>query len=195
MLAATPGYPRAIHARLAAGRFFDAWQDAHQQRVVVLGSSAAGRLGITWIDNQSAIFIGGTPFAVIGIVDDTDREAGTLLSAVVPAGAAEAIWGTPPTGESSSAQVLIDTDIGAARQVGGEAPLALRPEDPHRFRVITPPDPRQLREGVHTYGPALKARRSAALDRTDSKTDRSSAATDRSELAEDNYTTPDGDNA
>ncbi len=150
VLAATPGYLRAIHARLAAGRFFDTWHDARQQRVVVLGSGAAGRLGITWIDNQPAVFIGGTPFAVIGIVDDTDREAGTLLSAVVPAGTAEAIWGTPPTGESSSARALIDTTIGAARQVGGEAPLALRPEDPHRFRVITPPDPQQLREGVHT---------------------------------------------
>jgi len=150
VLAATPGYLPAIHARLAAGRFFDAWHDVQHQRVVVLGSGAAGRLGITWIDNQPAVFIGGTPFAVIGIVDDTDREAGTLLSAVVPAGTAEAIWGTPPTGESSAAQALIDTKVGAARQVGGEAPLALRPEDPNRFKVIMPPDPQQLREGVDT---------------------------------------------
>jgi len=42
---------------------------------------------------------------------------------------------------------------------------------------------------------ALKARRSAAIDRTDSKTDRQSAATDRSELTEDNSAPPDGDNA
>jgi hypothetical protein len=52
-----------------------------------------------------------------------------------------------------------------------------------------------LRDGEHEYGPALKARRSAAIDRTDSKTDRHSAATDRSELTEDNCTPPDGDNA
>jgi len=38
------------------------------------------------------------------------------------------------------------------------------------------------------YGPALQARRSAALDRSDSKTDRTSAAADRSELAEDDPT-------
>jgi hypothetical protein len=38
------------------------------------------------------------------------------------------------------------------------------------------------------YGPALKARRSAAMDRSDSKTDRILAAADRSELAEDGPT-------
>ncbi|WP_433297737.1 ABC transporter permease [Actinoplanes sp. CA-030573] len=150
VLAATPGYLRAIHARLSAGRLFDAWHDAQHQRVVVLGSGAAGRLGITWVDNQPAVFIGGTPFAVIGIVDDVDRRADTLLSAVVPAGTAESLWGPPPTGESTSAQALVDTRIGAARQVGGEAPLALRPEDPTRFKVVLPPDPQTLRQGVST---------------------------------------------
>jgi len=150
VLAASPGYLRAIHARLSAGRFFDTWHDAQHQRVVVLGSGAAGRLGVTWVDNQPAVFIGGTPFAVIGIVDDVDRRADTLLSAVVPAGTAEALWGAPPSGANTSAQALVDTKIGAARQVGGEAPLALRPEDPARFKVVLPPDPQTLREGVHT---------------------------------------------
>jgi hypothetical protein len=42
-----------------------------------------------------------------------------------------------------------------------------------------------LHDGEHDYGPALKARRSAAIDRTESKTDRTSAAADRSELTED----------
>lgn len=150
VLAASPGYLRAIHARLAAGRFFDAWHDARHQRVVVLGSGAAGRLGIAWVDNQPAVFIGDTPFAVIGIVADVDRRADTLLSAVVPAGTAEALWGAPPTGAGSSAQALVDTAVGAAQQVGGEAPLALRPEDPSRFTVIMPPDPQNLRQGVNT---------------------------------------------
>ncbi|MBW6438585.1 ABC transporter permease [Actinoplanes hulinensis] len=145
VLAASPGYLRAIHARLAAGRIFDPWHDAEHQRVVVLGSGAAGRLGVTWIDEQPAVFIGGTPFAVIGIIDDVDREAGTLLGAVVPAGTAEAVWGA-----GTGARAIIDTEIGAARQVGDEAPLALRPEEPGRFRTVTPPDPRQLREGVDT---------------------------------------------
>ncbi|MBB4741522.1 putative ABC transport system permease protein [Actinoplanes octamycinicus] len=150
VLAASPGYLRAIHAHLAAGRLFDAWHDRTGERVVVLGSGAAGRLGVTWVDDQPAVFIGGAPFAVIGIVDDVDRKADTLLSVVLPAGTARAVWGDPPVGGSMSVQAMIDTEIGAAQQVGAEAPLALRPQDPARFKVVTPPDPRQLREGVNT---------------------------------------------
>ncbi|MGX6608468.1 hypothetical protein ACWKSP_41070, partial [Micromonosporaceae bacterium Da 78-11] len=51
-----------------------------------------------------------------------------------------------------------------------------------------------LRDSADEYGPALKARRSAAIDRTDSKTDRTSAAADRSELASDESTSPEVDN-
>lgn len=51
-----------------------------------------------------------------------------------------------------------------------------------------------LRDREDDYGPALKARRSAAVDRTDAKTDRTSAAADRSELAGDEPTRPDVDN-
>jgi hypothetical protein len=45
-----------------------------------------------------------------------------------------------------------------------------------------------LHDVEHDYGPALKARRSAAMDRTESKTDRASAAIDRSKLTEDDST-------
>ncbi|GIE98716.1 ABC transporter permease [Paractinoplanes rishiriensis] len=150
VLAASPGYLRAIHARLMTGRFFGSWHDERNERVVVLGSGAASRLGITWVDNQPAVFIGGIAFSVIGIVDDVERRADTLLSVVVPAGTAEVVWGLPEAGSGVQVQALIDTDIGAARQVGAEAPLALRPETPNLFTVAVPPDPQSLREGVST---------------------------------------------
>ena len=150
VVAASPGYLRAVHARLTAGRLFDTWHAAHHERVVVLGAGAAGRLGITWVDNQPAVFIGDTPFAVIGIVGDVDRQADTLLSVVVPDQTAQAVWGRPPAGAGTSAKALIDTRIGAARQVGAEAPYALRPEDPRRYQVVMPPDPQQLRQNVGT---------------------------------------------
>jgi hypothetical protein len=51
-----------------------------------------------------------------------------------------------------------------------------------------------LQDGENEYGTALKARRSAALDRTDSKADRTSAAADRTKLTEDDPTPPDVDN-
>ena len=51
-----------------------------------------------------------------------------------------------------------------------------------------------LHDGEQEYGPALKARRSAALDRTDSKADRASAAADRISLTEDDPGPPDVSN-
>ncbi len=48
-----------------------------------------------------------------------------------------------------------------------------------------------LHDAEHEYGPALQARRSAAIDRTESKSDRASAATDRSSLTEDDSVPPD----
>lgn len=51
-----------------------------------------------------------------------------------------------------------------------------------------------LHDGEQEYGPALKARRSAALDRTDSRADRSSAAADRSKLTQEDSTPPEADN-
>jgi hypothetical protein len=51
-----------------------------------------------------------------------------------------------------------------------------------------------LHDGEQEYGPALKARRSAALDRTDSKADRTSAAADRTKLTEDDPMPPGVDN-
>ncbi|GID27705.1 hypothetical protein [Paractinoplanes brasiliensis] len=46
---------------------------------------------MTWVDNQPAV--GGTPFAVIGIVDDVERRADTLLGAMIPGGTARVVRG------------------------------------------------------------------------------------------------------
>jgi hypothetical protein len=52
-----------------------------------------------------------------------------------------------------------------------------------------------LHDSADEYDPALKARRSTAIDKTDAKTDRTSAAADRSELTGDEHTLPDADTA
>lgn len=45
-----------------------------------------------------AVFIGGRPFTVIGIVDDVDRKEELLLSVTVPSSTAMAHWGGPARG-------------------------------------------------------------------------------------------------
>ncbi|MFZ3498214.1 ABC transporter permease [Streptomyces sp. 5.8] len=145
VVAASPGALQAAVPKLAQGRLYDAYHSDTKQRVAVLGSSVAARLGITTLDTRPAVFIGSEPFAVIGIIEDVERKPDLLLSVTVPRTTAEDIWGPP---ESDGTSMLIATDIGAAQQVAHLAPTALRPDHPEYLKAVPPPDPRTLRSGV-----------------------------------------------
>ncbi len=145
VVAASPGALQAAVPTLAQGRLYDEYHSSTKQRVAVLGSSVAARLGITTLDTRPAVFIGNEPFAVIGIIEDVERKPDLLLSVTVPRTTAEDIWGPP---ESDGTTMLIATDIGAARQVAHLAPTALRPDHPEYLKAVPPPDPRTLRSGV-----------------------------------------------
>ncbi|MFA1541820.1 ABC transporter permease [Actinomadura monticuli] len=150
VVAASPGYLDAIHATVGTGRLYDAFHQKERQRVALLGKAAARRLGIVRLDHQPAIFVGDTGLTVIGIVDDVRRRPETLLSVLVPSSTATALWGEPGSREGQPPKVLIETRLGAAQLIGGQAALAIRPDQPERFKVTVPPDPRQLREQVDT---------------------------------------------
>jgi putative ABC transport system permease protein len=148
--AASPGLLRAINAKVSAGRLYDTFHETRAERVCLLGASAARALGIGRVDTQPAVFVGGTPFTVIGIVGSVTRQPAALLSVIVPTNTARDVWG-PPSVESGLAEhMLIQTQQGAASQVGRQAPLALRPERPDTVKVVVPPDPRSLRDQVNT---------------------------------------------
>ncbi|HEU5159779.1 MAG TPA: ABC transporter permease [Streptosporangiaceae bacterium] len=144
--AASPGYLRTIHAKVHTGRLFDSFHHDRKLRVAVLGKAAAHRLGITWLGGQPAVFIGSTPVTVIGIVEDVARQPETLLSVIVPAATARELWGAP--GVDEQPKVLIETRLGAAQLIASQAALAIRPDQPDRFKVTAPPDPRTLRDAV-----------------------------------------------
>ncbi|MFC8370705.1 MULTISPECIES: ABC transporter permease [unclassified Streptomyces] len=145
VIAASPGIWPAARAGFAQGRGFDDFHDRHRQAVAVIGSATAARLGITTLHTRPAVFIGGSSFTVIGILEDVERKPELLMSVTVPRSVAERTWGTP-SGEG--ARMIISTELGAAGQIAEEAALALRPEHPEYFRVTPPPDPRSLRTAV-----------------------------------------------
>ncbi|GLW91631.1 ABC transporter permease [Actinokineospora globicatena] len=147
--AASPGFLAASHAVVSEGVLYDSFHDRRAERVVVLGHAAAARLGVTRLDAQPAIFIGEQSFTVIGIVGAVDRQPESLLSVLVPAGTAAAVWGpVPVSGERT--RMLVETQLGAATQVGRQARVAARPDAVDRLKLIVPPDPHQLRDGVDT---------------------------------------------
>lgn len=137
VVAASAGALDAAGPSVSQGAVFNRWHDATRQRVAVIGTGMAAKLGITTLETHPAVFIGDQAFTVIGIVDDVRRKADLLLSVIVPRSTAQQIWGPPKDG----AEMLVSTRIGAAQQVALEAPVALRPDHPEYLRAVPPPDP------------------------------------------------------
>ncbi|MFI1177006.1 ABC transporter permease [Streptomyces melanogenes] len=145
VVAAAPGALEAAEPTVSEGRVYDRFHEERRQPVAVLSSSLASRLGITTLETQPAVFIGDQPFTVIGIISDLKRKTDLLSSVVVPRSVAEQLWGPPVR---DPAEMIISTDLGAARQVASETALALDPAHPDNFKVTPPPDPQRLRSTV-----------------------------------------------
>ncbi|MGE5827303.1 MAG: ABC transporter permease [Micromonosporaceae bacterium] len=144
--AISPGGLRVLHASFTQGTSYNDFHERRAEMVAVLGAAAARQLGITRLDSQPAVFLGGLPLTIIGIVGNVDRDPDTLFSIMVPTRTALRLWGPPARG--TVPMMIIETQLGAAAQVAREAPIALRPDNQHLFRAIAPPDPRSLRQGV-----------------------------------------------
>ena len=143
LIAASPGAIAASRP-VIDGRLFDVGHINRSSRVALVGVAAARELSLPGMERLPAIFVGGVPFTVIGVIRDVERTPDILRAIVIPTTTGLELWGTP----TSLSQVLIDTDPGAAQQVARQAPLALRPDDPDHYEVLVPPDPANLRQAV-----------------------------------------------
>jgi putative ABC transport system permease protein len=146
LFAADPGALAAMEPTLSAGTLYNAWHEQHRERVAVLGSGAAKLLGISRLDAQPAVFVNGTPYTVVGIIDDLKREPELLLGVVIPDSTALAAYGQPA---DDRAHMLIETGLGAAQLVAHQAPILLRPDNTSVFKVSAPPDPHALRDNIN----------------------------------------------
>ncbi|AGZ41623.1 ABC transporter permease [Actinoplanes friuliensis] len=145
LYAAEPDALATLHPVITTGRTFDAFHVSRRERVAVLGIGAANRLGITRLDAYPAVFINGSPYTVIGIISELERQPELLLGVILPSSTALTAYGPPV---DQPAKMIVETRLGAARVVAQQAPLALRPDAPDRFRAIAPPDPQSLRGSV-----------------------------------------------
>lgn len=141
--AASPGLFDAVRADLRTGALFDDGHSARADRVVVLGPSAAARLGIDRVDQMPAVTIGDDLYLVIGILDGVARQPELLGAAIIPEGTAQRYYRLP-----APSQVVVETRIGATGLISSQAPLALRPDDPRTLRVASPPEPQRVRDAV-----------------------------------------------
>ncbi len=146
IIAATPGAIAAAIPNFATGRTYNDFHVERAEPVAILGSVAADQLGVSRIDNQPAVFIDNTAYTIIGIIDQVDRNPELLLSVIIPTSTEQRFMATP----NVTAEILIDTEPGAAALAGRQAPLALRPHDPERLVALVPPDPATLRNNIES---------------------------------------------
>lgn len=143
VVATSSGLLGADGGTLIGGRFFDGGHDQRADRVVVLGARAAIRLNINRVDARPSIFIGDTAFAVIGLIDGVERRDDLLDAAIVPNGTAAEVFAL-----EAPAELDIRTVVGAAQQVGAQAPIAVSPNRPETIRAQVPPRPGQVGTAV-----------------------------------------------
>jgi putative ABC transport system permease protein len=143
VVAASADLPTAVRGAMTAGRFFDTGDITRHGQVAVLGDQAARLLGIRHVEDAPAVFFQGQAYTVIGILGGIEREQ-RLSTAVMlpPTTAADRL------GLSDVTSVLINTALGAARQVAHQAPIALAPEHQDSLSVAAPPDLSKARDGV-----------------------------------------------
>ena len=143
LMATSPGLLDAVRGNIVTGRYFDTGHDARADRVAVLGSRAAERLGINRVDSQPSIFIGDSSYTVIGIIEGMERRSDLLDAVVVPMGTARADFGL--TGPD---ELQIRIALGAGKVVAEQAPIALDPNAAENFEVQAPSARSALRENV-----------------------------------------------
>ena len=141
--AASPGLFQAVRAVLRTGRTIDALQSQQSERVAVLGPNAADRLGISRVGQLPAITIGDDVYLVIGILDSVARQPDLLGAVIIPEGTARKYYRLTNPG-----LVVVETRIGAASVIAQQIPLALRPDDPRSLKIVSPPEPKRVRDAV-----------------------------------------------
>ncbi|MFC7963361.1 ABC transporter permease [Streptomyces cinereoruber] len=142
----------ALAATLERGRWFDEGHEKRQDRVALLDTAAADRLTVDGATPNPLVYVNGTAFTVIGVYRAPVGNTDLTSTVVLPYWAARQ---APAKLEFAPAEMIIHTELGAADQVGSEAPLALAPGAPEKLAALVPPDPRSLRQGVESQTRAL----------------------------------------
>ena len=129
----------AIGATVAEGRFLDAASETLP--TVVLGAEAAQRLGITSLDGNPRVYLGGEWFAVIGILDPAPLAGELDAAALIGYPIAEELFETTHSPSTLYVRAVPDL-VEAVRAI---LPRSLNPEAPNEVNVSRPSDALEAR--------------------------------------------------
>ena len=145
VFAADPGLLDTLHAKLADGKFLDA--ATAQYPAVVLGATAAQKLGITSVGDGLRVYIADKWFDVIGIMQPVAAAPGLDRAAVVGLVTAE----TYIVGAAiSPATIYVRTADGATDAVSGVLASTINPATPEEVQVSRPSDALAAQQAAST---------------------------------------------
>ncbi|MFW5415753.1 ABC transporter permease [Nocardiopsis sp. CNT-189] len=132
--AAGPGLPGVLRAEMAEGSWLTA--PASRYPAVVLGATAAERLGITRVAPDTRVLIGDAYFSVVGVLEPVELAPELDTAALVGWDAAVRELGF--SGNPTRVYVRADPErLGAVREL---LPGTVDPERPHGVSVSRPSD-------------------------------------------------------
>ncbi|WP_263119122.1 ABC transporter permease [Cellulomonas sp. RIT-PI-Y] len=133
VLAGSAGLLDAVRGTVVTGRFFDAGHDERGDRVVVLGTRAAQRLGVSRVDAQPSVFVGERAYTVIGIIDGMQRRTDLLDAVLMPDGTARQDFAL-----AAPEELHLRIAVGAGPLVAEQVPIALAPNTPEVVTMQVP---------------------------------------------------------
>jgi putative ABC transport system permease protein len=139
--AVRPSLLGVLRGSVAQGQFLSAANQRYP--VVVLGSVAAQRLGITTLHGETAVWLGGKWFTVVGILDTLPLAPDIDRSALI--GYPQAKTAFPPSGYSSDndvspSTIYARTDPDQVQAVHDVLAATADPEHPEEVQVSQPSD-------------------------------------------------------
>ncbi|MGF1663691.1 MAG: ABC transporter permease [Kineosporiaceae bacterium] len=142
--AADPGLLSALAGEVATGEWLDAVRS--DLPVVVLGSVAAERLGITGVADGAQVWIGDRWFTVVGILEPLELAADIDRSVLIGEGVATTAFDISESPET----VYVRADPELVTSVRDIAPASADPADPDQVEVSRPSDAIEARAEAAT---------------------------------------------
>ncbi len=142
VLVAEPDLIDTLEGSVTTGRFLD--EETSRLPVVVLGSVAAERLGITSLDGAPTVDIGGRRFAVTGLLASFPLNPDLDRSVLIGNGAATDVLGA----EVIPTSLYLRADLDHLKAVRDVLPRTVNPGDPNEVSVSRPSDALEARAQV-----------------------------------------------
>ncbi len=134
ILAADTNLLGVLRADMSEGRFIDA--ATAQVPAIVLGNVAAERLGIEDLDPIPRVYVEGTWFTVLGIMDTMEIHPDLERSAIIGYPVAAELFETP----RSPTTIYVRADPVFIDEVAEVLPATVNPEQPDAVQVSRPSD-------------------------------------------------------